>query len=88
MDKFQYWYKEFRKSPFGIIAFALLVASTGLTLKLVDVYKSAQIELIENKKVIESQTKIILELSTQKTKFETMVELNSQFNNKYKKGRK
>lgn len=78
MDKYRYWYNAFVKKPYAAVAVLFMIVSFELAYKLVDVYKTSQIELTESKKVIESQTKIILELSTQKTKYETMVELNDQ----------
>lgn len=86
MDKYQYWFNAFVKKPYAVIAVLFIVVSVELAYKLIDVDKTHQIELIESKKIIERQTEIILELSTQKAKFETMVELNDQLR-KQKKGK-
>lgn len=91
MDKYQYWFNAFVKKPYALIAFFFMIVAVELGYKLVDVYKSAKIEIIEEKKdkeelqkIIDRQNEVILKLSISESKLKAIVEINSQINSKIK----
>lgn len=91
MDKYQYWFNAFVKKPYALIAVIFMIISFELAYKLVDVYKTQKLEMIECEKdkvilqgLIDKQNKVILDLSVSESKLKAIVEINSQLNSKIK----